>query len=238
MAAKKRPPKYIEVKEDIKALFYSEDYSTGDRLPTETELCNILNASKVTIHQALKELQSEGFIERKRGFGTTFINKKKKYDFMMSKIGRLMDVIDGNPEIATKMLKIIEKKANKKIAERLQIDLGDIVVEYSRVRTIDNTPAVYSIDNISKKRIPEGSSFENMGPSLSQAIGVNLHHSKAKMIPVKSNKIISELLSIPYDSQCLLLEEVTYDVEGKPLDYSYEYYPEYLFNFNLLREKL
>lgn len=228
-------PKYIKVKEDIKTIINNEDYSIGDKLPGENTLCKEIDASKVTVHKALRELQDEGYIRRKRGSGTTIIKKMKKYDYDLTKVGRLNDVIQGDYKIETKMLRIIEKKAGKKIAEKLKIDRFEKVIEYLRLRSIDSIAAVYSIDNIAKKRIPDDISIENIGPSISRALGMEINHTFSRIIPVRSDLNICYFLDIPPGSICLLLEEITYDKENIPIDYSYEYYPEYLFNFNLFR---
>ncbi|KLE32303.1 GntR family transcriptional regulator [Aurantiacibacter gangjinensis] len=47
------------------------DFSDATPFPTETALCKEHNVSRFTVREALKRLQSEGLIERKRGSGTT-----------------------------------------------------------------------------------------------------------------------------------------------------------------------
>jgi GntR family transcriptional regulator len=231
----KKLPKHLKVKEDIKSIIYSEGYEVGDRLSSELELCQKLNTSRVTIRRALSELQAEGAIKRKRGSGTVVLKKKQKYNYMLTNVGRLADQVCENCDISTKMVKITEKRAEKNVAEKLNIEEGDLLIQYERVRSIDGVPAVYSIDNVAKDRIPKNLVLESMGPSLRQAIGIDLSYSDSKLTPVKASSYICEVLSIPPETICLLLEEITYDTDNKPLDYSYEYYPEYLFNFNLLR---
>ncbi len=223
------------VKEDIKSIINSEELDVGEKLPSEMDLSSRLNASRVTIRQAIVELQDEGIIKKQRGKGTIVLKKKDKFNYMLTSTGVLKDLICEDCKVTTKMIKIIEKRADKKIAEKLQIEEGAIVIAYERVRSVDGISAVYSMDNIAKERVPEKSSFENLGPSLSQSIGIDLHYTDAKIIPTKANAYICELLNISPESICLLLEETTYDLNDKPLDYSYEYYPEHLFNFHLLR---
>jgi len=234
---KKKLPKHIAVKEDIKSMIYSEEFNVGEKLPGEIDLSERLNVSRVTVRKALGELQKEGIITRKRGKGTVILKKKHKYNYALTSTGVLKDLICENCKVATKMIKITEKRADKRIAEKLKIQEGETVIEYERVRSLDGMAAVYSIDLIAKERVPEKASFENMGPSLSQSIGIDLHYTDAKIFPIKASTYICDLLHISPDSLCLMLEEITYDMEDKPLDYSHEYYPGYLFNFNLLRLK-
>lgn len=237
MFKKKKLLKHVTVKEDIKSIIYSEEFDIGEKLPSEIDLGKRLNVSRVTIRQAIGELQDEGIIIKQRGKGTVVLKKKSKFNYMLTSTGVLKDLICEDCKVTTKMIKIIEKRADKKIAEKLKIEEGAVVIAYERVRSVDGVSAVYSMDNIAKERVPEKASFENMGPSLSQSIGIDLHYTDAKIIPIKANAYICELLNIAPESICLLLEEITYDLNDKPLDYSYEYYPEHFFNFHLLRLK-
>ena len=235
MVKKKKLPRHILLKEEIKGIIYGDSFEIGDRLPSENELCEQLNVSRATLRKALDELKSEKLIERKRGSGTIILKNIRKYDYDLSLAGRLSEIVGDNYKVTTNMIKITEKAADKKVAEKLDIPEGSPLLVYERVRSIDGIPAVYSIDNIAKERVPENARFENMGPSLSQSIGIGLHLSNARLSPVKTSPYICELLNIPPKSLCLCLEEITYDLEDRPLDYSHEYYPENLFNFKLLR---
>lgn len=235
MAQRKKLPRHILLKEEIKELIYGDDFEIGDRLPSEFELCKKFNISRVTLRKALDELKSEKFIERRRGSGTVILKNIRKHDYNLSLAGRLSDIIGDNYKVTTNMIKITEKAADKKVAEKLDIPTGSPLLVYERVRSIDGIAAVYSIDNIARERIPENAMFENMGPSLSQSIGIGLHLSDARLFPVKASPYICELLNIPPKSLCICLEETTYDMDDMPLDYSHEYYPGNMFNFKLLR---
>ena len=235
MARNKKWLKHIVLKDEIKDIIYSDDYNIGDRIPGENELCEQLNVSRVTLRKALDLLANDKIILRKRGLGTIILRKPQKYTYDLSVAGTLSDIVGEEYKITTNMIKITEKKSGKKIAEKLKISEGSPILVYERVRSINNVPAVYSVDNIAKERVPENARFENMGTSLSLSIGIGLHFTNARVIPVKATPYICELLSIPPGSQCLCLEETTYDMADKPLDYSHEYYPEYMFNFKLLR---
>jgi len=227
--------KHIVLKDEIKDIIYGDDYSIGDRIPGENELCQQLNVSRVTLRKALDLLVSERIISRKRGSGTVILKKPQKYKYDLSVAGKLSDIVGEENKITTTMIKITEKKSSKTVAERLKISEDALILVYERVRSINNSPAVYSIDNIAKERVPENAIYENMGPSLSQSIGIGLHFTEATVKPVKATPYICELLNITPGSLCLCFEETTFDISDNPLDYSHEYYPEYMFNFKLFR---
>lgn len=62
------------MKESIKQAIMDGALRPGDKLPTEQEMADRLKVSKVTAREALRELESEGLIEKHRGMhGGNFI---------------------------------------------------------------------------------------------------------------------------------------------------------------------
>ena len=45
-------------------------YRPGDQLPTEEQLCQAHQVSRVTVRRALQSLEQQGFIQRQAGRGT------------------------------------------------------------------------------------------------------------------------------------------------------------------------
>ena len=63
-------PKYRQIYDSLKEAIASGEYRAGQRLPTESELVNTFNTSRVTVNRALRELQLGGFINRRVGSGS------------------------------------------------------------------------------------------------------------------------------------------------------------------------
>ncbi|WP_141434369.1 FadR/GntR family transcriptional regulator [Bacillus sp. 03113] len=59
----------------IKKMITSNEISVGEKLPTEHQLVDILKISRSTVREALITLQSEGYIEIRRGQGAFVIDK-------------------------------------------------------------------------------------------------------------------------------------------------------------------
>lgn len=69
--AKRAIPRYLQVAGELREAIMAGRFSKGQPFPTKTALCKQYNVSRFTIREALKRLQSEGLIARKRGSGTT-----------------------------------------------------------------------------------------------------------------------------------------------------------------------
>ena len=59
-----------QVYEQIKQMIIDREWELGEKLPSETELGNILGVSRVTVRQALQKLAVLGLVETRLGEGT------------------------------------------------------------------------------------------------------------------------------------------------------------------------
>ncbi len=63
----KKPPLSFEVEQAIKQAIIDRVYTPGQKLPSERELVDQFQVSRVTIREALRNLKSSGLIEIRRG---------------------------------------------------------------------------------------------------------------------------------------------------------------------------
>ena len=69
---------YDQVKMGIMEMIQKEELVSGQKLPSEKELIETFNTSRITIRRALKELENEGIIEIIHGKGTFVKSFKQK----------------------------------------------------------------------------------------------------------------------------------------------------------------
>src|SRR5690606_1125353 len=70
------PPLYQQVKDYIVGRILAGDWPEGTRVPSENVLTREQAVSRMTVHRALRELTSEGWLERVQGAGT-FVDAPK-----------------------------------------------------------------------------------------------------------------------------------------------------------------
>ncbi len=68
--AKDKTPRYMQVAGELREAILAGRYADGQQFPTETTLCKTYDVSRFTVREALKRLQLEGLIARRRGSGT------------------------------------------------------------------------------------------------------------------------------------------------------------------------
>lgn len=58
-------PQYLLIKAQLQARIQSGALKSGDKLPSERELCAIFNTTRITIRESLAQLESSGLIWRR-----------------------------------------------------------------------------------------------------------------------------------------------------------------------------
>ena len=72
----------------IRSQIYKRKLRKGDRLPTEGELCDILNVGRGSVREAMKRLEAIGLLEIRRGDGTYISSMQEvaAFDSLLYKI--------------------------------------------------------------------------------------------------------------------------------------------------------
>lgn len=122
-------PKYIQISTHIKKLIESHVIEDGEKLPTIREYTEYLGVNKITVINAYKKLEQEGFAYQKIGSGTYAKKKEnvslfrkeysKTFKILLTK-DNLDDIIDFSGETVGEFLFPIEEFKNiiNKVLER------------------------------------------------------------------------------------------------------------------------
>lgn len=69
-------PLYQQLMDDIKLDISNQKYRHGDKIPSETELAEIYNVSRITVRRAVSELCDEGYLAKHQGKGTFVTHRR------------------------------------------------------------------------------------------------------------------------------------------------------------------
>ncbi|CAN7731426.1 histidine utilization repressor [Neorhizobium sp. LjRoot104] len=116
-------PLYERLKWDIKRRIEAGEWPAHHRVPSENEIADTLNVSRMTANRALRELASEGVIVRVQGSGSFVASKKRSAPFMG--VRNIADEIKERGSVHTPKVILAQTEiCGHELAEALQTEVG------------------------------------------------------------------------------------------------------------------
>lgn len=220
------------------------EYAKCDRLPRESVLSEMLGISRTQLRDILATLEREGFITRRHGVGTLInryvLNAHARMDIEVE----FLDMIRRSgftPDVA--FVQVSDGLADEGIASQLQIEEGAPIIRVSRLCTADGRPAIYCEDMFDKSIIQEENyTLKDLKlpifDFLQQFCGVSVYLDLTDLKPIVADAAMAELLQVNVGAPLLQMDEVDYDIDGRPVFCSKEYFVDGIFRHTVLRKKL
>lgn len=138
-------PKYIIIQNYIIDRINQGTLEIGDKLPSENELSEIFNVSRVTSNKAIAELSIIGIVERVKGKGTFVKATDARIQNMSHIISKSFKISsEANDMKAHKVEKIEIVKADEITVQKLHLNDGENVCKI--IRIMDNNLEPIAID--------------------------------------------------------------------------------------------
>ena len=84
-------PVYYQITQTIKDWILNRDFNPGDKIPSENELVGQFKVNRLTVRQAISQLIQEGFLVKRRGYGTFVADDKDFIDGLYSRYNLFVD---------------------------------------------------------------------------------------------------------------------------------------------------
>lgn len=224
----------------IKSDIESGKLRPGERLPSEAELSKQLGVSRATLREALRLLEEEKIVIRRHGVGT-FINSKPVFSGGIGELFSVTDAIERQGyKAGTMILKTAFEESGEEERKRLSLKQGEGVLMIERIRTADGLPVVYCIDRIPAHLASKGYSArgESIFTWLESTTGIRITYAVAQIEPMGYNEKVSNLLHCDRSTPLLLLEQIHYDENERPILYSHNYFRADKIHFHVVRRRM
>jgi len=216
-------------------------FPAGSQLPPEMELLQMMGISRTTLREALRILEEQRLIRKRRGLGT-FVMERAIIKDMSQNFGITEMISQAGYTPGTRDFQIFSDKASKSLAEKLGIPEKSMIVMIERVRTANDTPIVWTRDIMPQEYLggwmPTGANLKGVSlyECLERYTNIRIVDGVASFNPVQASREIAEKLSIKRNALLLLIEQVDHDQEQRPVLYSAEYHLTDKFNFIVHRK--
>lgn len=146
-------PKYFVVKSKLVDMINSDVFGETGMIPSERELMQMFNVSRITVKRAVDDLVNEGYLYRIQGKGTFLREEEAKHD-LISIMSCTQDIRKMGMVPSKKLIQAEIMDADKIRQRRLQLSPGDKVFLIKRVYYADNEPVNYTTAYLPLKYYP------------------------------------------------------------------------------------
>jgi GntR family transcriptional regulator len=204
-------------------------FPPGSQLPSELELMQILGVSRTTLREALRTLEEQGSITRRRGLGT-FVSERSIVKDLSINFGITEMIRQAGFTPKTIQCDVHQEAASTKVAEHLAIPEREPIFVVRRLRLANDTPIVWSDERLPAALLDGHSPDHNelkdqsLYDYLEKHHGIRIYQGTAVLRPISAPKEVAEKLQVPRNSTLLLISQTDSDEARRPVIFSEEYH--------------
>ena len=215
---------HAQISDYFRAQIASGSWPSHYRLRTEPELATELGVSRGTLRRALTTLISEGLLRQVPGKGT-FVTSTFIEPAIAQKLSTLSeDFASQGVDVATTVRGQTLLEAPRPIASLLDVTPGQQVLRLERLRSTVQGPVALLINYIRADVAPGIERLDFAANSLfgvlENTYNLRIGSGRRTFTAEGATSGVARALAVPEGHPVQYLEQVTYLVDGRPVEYS------------------
>lgn len=230
--APSRKPRYQQVADDLRAAIARGDFPEPDAFPTEAELCAKYSVSRFTVREALRALQTEGLIARKRGSGTIIQPAAARGGALHQPLSNVGELLQYARDTKIDYSRLPDKGVPKQIAEQLPAVPKGKWTHFRGCRTSpsDGLPIALTDAFIHPELAPHANQVDistgtTIFRQLEQLAGIRIATVTQDIQAVPATAEIAKQLKIARRAPCLRILRCYVDTGGRLFEISASHHP-------------
>ena len=223
MASTTGTSKYRAVRDSL--LERISSMRVGDRLPSETVLCDEFEVSRITLRHAVDGLVQDGRLIREHGRGT-FVSAPRPGVHYPE---RFADVVTGfhrqqtsaGHTVTTRVLRQELVPAGERVARLLDLPVGDSVVELVRLRYVNGQLHQHVVTYLPYERFPDTVTADFTSGSLydhlHERYGVTLTRNDLTVRVEEAAPDVALNLDVEVGLRLLSVDSTVFDTDERPV---------------------
>lgn len=231
-----------KAKEKIIEYIEQNHIQADEKLPSELELQKMLGVSRYTVREALTLLEQERIIYKIQGKGTYVTKRFIQIESGLEKLESTTEIISSfgyGP--GTVWLDVSLEEPTPDMIKKLKLSQTDKVITFTRIRKANDDIAAFCIDTVPAQllnnHIPQMDNVQSMFKFLKDSFNIEIQYAVTEIIPSLPTQEMLKELCIDKNKLFLLLHQIHFDKEGRPLIYSRDYFNSEIFRFKINRLK-
>ena len=218
-------PRYQQLKDLIIAQISTGELQPSDRVPSENELVEAMNVSRMTANRALRELNDEGYVERIAGRGTYVADFRSQSHLLQ--VQNIADEIAGRGRThSSKIVRQSQQHARGEIAKALHVEQGTDVFHLLLVHFENSVPVQVEDRHVLTSFAPDclGQDFERVTPSAYLTSVAPLQEAEQVVRASMPNGAVRQHLDMDENEPSLVVIRRTWS-KGRPVTFARLHHP-------------
>jgi len=198
----------------------------SSKLPAERKLSELFNTTRITVREALLQLEAQGLVYREERRGWFISPPRLAYDLMRRSHFHAMVSAQGRVA-ETLVISARLQPASAQICGLLQLPALSSVIQICRARRIDQRLVLYVEHYLNPEYFPGMLDFD-LSQSLTELYASHyaIRYGKVRfeMVPTALQVDAAAALKVSLGSPGLRIERVNYDQQGRLIDCDIEYW--------------
>lgn len=222
-------PRHTQISEWLRSRIDDGRYEADEKLPSENELCELFDVSRVTIRRALQTLDNEDLIYRCQGLGS-FVKGHRSHHTFSTLHDFSEELAESGMEASSELVSFTQTDiANQHdLLSALEMQNKSHAVEIERIRLGDGQPIAYDITwlPIFYGQLIEGYDLrhQTIFSILEEEFDIPIEKGGYRIEAALANKNLATHLHINIHAPVLLITRIAYTVGDKPVYYQQRYY--------------
>ncbi len=128
-----------QLRSELLKKIQSGEWATGERIPSERELCDTYGVSRITVREVVSSLSQSGYLVRMQGKGTFVASEKVEY-VMTSNFSLRQELKEKGATDKFTLLGYSKTKASLFYSQQFNIAEDENVITVTRIREINGKP--------------------------------------------------------------------------------------------------
>lgn len=217
-------PLYFQIEMDLRKKIMDGGFKPGHLLPSERELVQSYNVSRLTVREAINRLVGQGMVVKKQGKGT-FVAEQSA-DQMVGPLNSSSEVfLLKNYSVKTIVIKAQNTLPSKEIGKHLQMSNtgGEEIFYLERVRFANEIPVAHITCYLPYKYVADIETFDFSEATLYRTLEdyyrLELFEAYEVIEATGANRRSAELLDLTAGAPVLMNQRTTYLRDGSVIEF-------------------
>lgn len=231
-------PIYKQIESHIKNLIQSKTLKQGELIPSEKQLSEEFNVTRMTVRSALNNLVKDGYITRQRGVGSIVL-ANKVYDNISAVSGFTKEMENKGYKVSNILEELNVIEADEELMDKLNLTEKENVWEIKRIRLANDKKISYMETYMPVKLFPnlkkshcEGSLYNYV----EEVCGYKIAISEREVSSVLANDELANLLDLTKPEALLYISQVCKLHNSDVFEYSHTYHYGYTLTLSAVSE--